>query len=168
MCQSLLPHRLLASNYPLALPTTEAATVAHLLDIRCPVAKLRSFMSDTPQWLPWAMPTLQSVQPLPFGQWLLKTPHHVLKLRLCPAPAPGEPGELLYELLVPQTGSCQILVRHRPHCYGLPGYCYAAQATAAPATRVHHERAPPPYRAARTQAIAGARLAASPYLSQRC
>jgi hypothetical protein len=118
MCQSLLPHRLLAANYPLALPTTEAATVAHLLDIRCPVAKLRSFISDTPQWLPWAMPTLQSVQPLPFGQWLLKTPHNVLKLRLCPAPAPGEPGELLYELLVPQTGSCQILVRTGPTATG--------------------------------------------------
>jgi hypothetical protein len=118
MRQSPLPHCLPASHYRFVLPTAGAATVAHLLDIRCPVAKLREFMSDTPQWLPWTMPALQSVQPLPFGQWLLKTPRNVLKLRLCPAPEPSEPGELLYELMVPQTGSCQVLVRTGPTATG--------------------------------------------------
>jgi hypothetical protein len=82
----------------------------HLLDINCPAAKLHSFMGDAPQWLPWTMPTLQSVQPLPFGQWLLTTPRSVLKLRLCLYPTQGQPGELLYELIVPKTGSCQVLV----------------------------------------------------------
>jgi hypothetical protein len=118
MRQRPFPDCLSASTYPFALPAPRAATVAHILDIRCPVAKLRDFMSDTPQWLPWTMPALQSVQPLPFGQWLLKTPRNVLKLRLCPAPVPGEPGELLYELMVPQTGSCQVLVRTSPTATG--------------------------------------------------
>jgi hypothetical protein len=111
MRQNPFPHCLTASGYSSALAAAPAATVVHLLDISCPIAKLRNFMSDTRQWLPWTMPALQSVQPLPFGQWLLKTPRNVLKLRLCPAPAQHEPGELLYELLVPNAGSCQVLVR---------------------------------------------------------
>ena len=118
MRQNPFPHCSPASSYPLTLPATPAATVAHVLDIRCPVAKLRDFMGDTPQWLPWTMPALQSVQPLPFGQWLLRTPRTVLKLRLCPAPAQGEPGEMLYELSVPKAGSCQVLVRTSPTATG--------------------------------------------------
>ena len=118
MLQNPFPHCLTASNYALASSATLAATVAHVLDIRCPVAKLRDFMSDAPQWLPWTMPAVQSVQPLPFGQWLLKTPRNVLKLRLCPAPAQSEPGELLYELMVPKTGSCQVLMRTSPTAAG--------------------------------------------------
>jgi hypothetical protein len=78
MRQNPFPHCLTASGYSSALAAAPAATVVHLLDISCPIAKLRNFMSDTRQWLPWTMPALQSVQPLPFGQWLLKTPRQVL------------------------------------------------------------------------------------------
>lgn len=118
MCQNPFPHCLTAANSPLARPATQAATVVHQLDIRCPLAKLHTFLGDAPQWLPWAMPALQSVQPLPFGQWLLTTPGSLLKLRLCPAPAQGQPGELLYELIVPKTGSCQVLVSMSPTATG--------------------------------------------------
>ena len=118
MRQNHFPQCPTVPSYPFALPAARVAAVAHVLDIKCPVAKLRDFMRDTPRWLPWAMPTLQSVQPLPFGQWLLTTPHNVLKLRLCPAPAPAEPGELLYELTVPKAGSCQVLVGIGPTATG--------------------------------------------------
>jgi hypothetical protein len=84
-----------------------ATTVVHVLDIACPLARLRTFMDDAQQWLPWAMPALESVQPLPFGQWLLKTRRNLLKLRLRPATAAHE---LHYELVVPGLGSCQAQV----------------------------------------------------------
>ncbi|GAA4504409.1 hypothetical protein GCM10023172_30580 [Hymenobacter ginsengisoli] len=83
-------------------------TIEYVLDIACPIAKLRDFMTDTQQWLPWTMPTLESVQPLPFGQWLLRTSRKLLKLRLCPVTSPDE---LLYELVVPGRGGCQAQVR---------------------------------------------------------
>jgi hypothetical protein len=106
MRQNPFSHCLAVASSPTALPDVPASTtVVHVLDIGCPVARLRDFMSDTQQWLPWTMPTLQSVQPLPFGQWLLKTPRNLLKLRLCPDTAPNE---FLYEMVVPGLGSCQV------------------------------------------------------------
>jgi hypothetical protein len=79
-----------------------------MLTIGCPVAKLRDFMGDAQQWLPWTMPALQSVQPLPFGQWLLKTSRTVLKMRFW---ATATNDELLCEVVVPGLGKCQTLVR---------------------------------------------------------
>jgi len=86
----------------------DARSSAYSLDITCPLARLRDFMEDAQQWLPWAMPRLQSVQPLPFGQWLLKTSRSVLKLRLCPTTTQNE---LLYEVVAPGLGICQTLLR---------------------------------------------------------
>lgn len=57
------------------------ATVVQAIDIDCPVAKAFDFMNDAPQWLPWAIPGVTSVQPLPFGQWLVKTLTGLAKLR---------------------------------------------------------------------------------------
>lgn len=82
-------------------------SVVHLLNIACPVARLHEFMRDARQWLPWTVPALQSVQPLPFGQWLLKTTRTVRKLRLCPA---ATHNELRYEVVVPGLGSCHTQV----------------------------------------------------------
>jgi hypothetical protein len=97
-----------ADGYATTLPGVPASTtVVHVLDIACPLARLREFMGDAQQWLPWAMPALQSVQPLPFGQWLLKTRRSLLKLRICPTTASNE---LHYEMVVPGLGSCQALV----------------------------------------------------------
>lgn len=109
MRQNPFPQCLTVTDFSAALTTT----VVHVLDIGCPLAKLRAFIVDAPQWLPWTLPALQSVQPLPFGQWLLRTPDKVLKLRLCPTSTQGEqstPDDFLYELLVPRTGSYQVLV----------------------------------------------------------
>lgn len=106
MCQNPFPQALAANSSPGSLSTS----VQHVLDIVCPVGRLRDFMGDAQQWLPWALPTLESMHPLPFGQWLLMTPRQVLKLRLCPSPA-AAPDELHYELVVPAVGSCQVLVR---------------------------------------------------------
>jgi hypothetical protein len=108
MRQNPFSHCLISTRYPALASTLAQAKVVHVLDIACPVAKLREFMSDAPQWLSWTMPALQTVQPLPFGQWLLKTPRKLLKLRLCPVTGPNE---LLYEMLVPGVGGCQGLVR---------------------------------------------------------
>ena len=105
MRQNPFPQCLAVASLPATLPTR----AQHVLDIVCPIDLLHDFMSNAQQWLPWALPTLQSVQPLPFGQWLLKMPHQVLKLRLCPTPA--APNELHYELVVPAVGSCSVLVR---------------------------------------------------------
>jgi hypothetical protein len=59
----------------------EPSTVVRAIDIGCPLAKAFDFLSDAPQWLPWALPEVESVQPLPFGQWLVKTPSGLAKLR---------------------------------------------------------------------------------------
>lgn len=104
------------ASYASSLASAPArTTVVHVLNIACSVAKLRDFMTDTRQWLPWTMPALESMQPLPFGQWLLKTRHKLLKLRLCPVTGPDE---LLYEVLVPGLGGCQALVRMGPTAVG--------------------------------------------------
>ncbi|QKG56950.1 hypothetical protein GKZ68_10115 [Hymenobacter sp. BRD128] len=108
MRQNSFPRCLANASCATALPgEPSATTVVHVLDIACQIGKLRDFMGDAQQWLPWTMPALQSVQPLPFGQWLLKTPRHLLKLRRYPAPTPDE---LYYELVLPGLGSCQALV----------------------------------------------------------
>jgi hypothetical protein len=115
MCQNPFPQCLTATDFSAAHTTT----VVHVLDIGCPLAKLRAFIADAPQWLPWTLPALQSVQPLPFGQWLLKTPDTVLKLRLCPTRGEQSlPDDFLYELLVPHTGSYQVLVHTGPTATG--------------------------------------------------
>jgi len=61
--------------------SSSPVTVVQTIEIACPVAKAFDFMSNAPQWLPWAMPQVESVQPLPFGQWLVKTPAGLAKLR---------------------------------------------------------------------------------------
>lgn len=107
MRQNLFSHCLPSTSTAALVGASSRTTIVHVLDIACSVAKLRDFMSDTQQWLSWTMPALESVQPLPFGQWLLKTSHKLLKLRLCPVTGPDE---LLYELVVPGRGSCQAQV----------------------------------------------------------
>lgn len=56
-------------------------TATQAIEIACPVAKAFELMRDAPQWLPWVMLQVESVQPLPFGQWLVKTPAGLAKLR---------------------------------------------------------------------------------------
>ncbi|MGI4835167.1 MAG: hypothetical protein ACRYFK_17070 [Janthinobacterium lividum] len=56
-------------------------TVVRAIDIACPLAKAFDFLNDAPQWLPWALPEVESVLPLPYGQWLVKTPAGLAKLR---------------------------------------------------------------------------------------
>lgn len=56
-------------------------TAVRAIDIACPIAKAFDFMSDAQQWLPWALPEVESVQPLPFGQWLIRTTTGLAKLR---------------------------------------------------------------------------------------
>lgn len=51
--------------YQLATP---AVMVVHAIDIDWPVAKTFDFRHDAPHWLPWTMPQVESVQPLPFGK----------------------------------------------------------------------------------------------------
>lgn len=83
-----------------------AATV-QTIDIACPLARALDFISDAQQWLPWAMPELQAVQPLPFGQWLLTAPTGLRKLRLRSSTLPGV---LTFELVDPTTGTWPIPV----------------------------------------------------------
>lgn len=90
-------------------------TVVHTIDINCPVAKAFEFMSNAPQWLPWAMPQVESVQPLPFGQWLVKTPAGLAKLRPYYDAARGV---LDYELVNPTAGAWHVPVRVLPTAQG--------------------------------------------------
>ena len=115
MRQNPFSRCLTATDFSAALTTT----VVHVLDIGCPLAKLHAFIVDAPQWLPWTLPALESVQPLPFGQWLLKTPDRMLKLRICSTPGEqSAPDDFLYELLVPRIGSYQVLVHTSPTATG--------------------------------------------------
>lgn len=107
MCQNPFARSLATGPTTTLVGVPASTTVVHVLDIACPLVRLRDFMGDAQQWLPWAMPALEWVQPLPFGQWLLKTRRNLLKLRPCPAPAAHE---LHYELVVPGLGSCQTQV----------------------------------------------------------
>ena len=75
---------------------TSVFTIVQDIDISCPVAKAFSFMNDAPQWLPWAMPQVEAVLPLPFGQWLVKMPHGLAKLRPVYNAAQGS---IAYELV---------------------------------------------------------------------
>ena len=92
---------------PLATP---AVTVVQGIDINCPVAKAFDFMNDAPQWLPWAMPQVESVRPLPFGQWLVKLPHGLAKLRPLYDAAHGL---IDYELMYP-VGAWHVPVQMVP------------------------------------------------------
>jgi len=87
-----------------------AATV-QIIDIACPLERALDFMSDAQQWLPWAMPALQAVQPLPFGQWLLTDADGLRKLRLRPS---ALPGALTFELTDPTAGTWPIPVHLVP------------------------------------------------------
>jgi hypothetical protein len=133
MRQNPFPCCFSAPSLPAPVATALATSVEHTLDISCPVGRLRDFMGDAQQWLPWALPTLESMQPLPFGQWLLKTPRQVLKLRLCPSPVAAQ-DELHYELVVPVVGSCQVLV----HTVATPTGCRLA------VTLYQHQQLPLP------------------------
>lgn len=95
--------------------TATTVTVVQAIDIHCPVAKALHFMDDAPQWLPWAMPAVESVQPLPFGQWLVKTPGGLAKLRsrYCP-----QSGILLYELINPVAGAWVVPLQMMPTSTG--------------------------------------------------
>lgn len=90
-------------------------TVLHAIDIDCPVAKALDFMHDAPQWLPWTMPAVKSVQPLPFGQWLVRTASGLAKLRLRHC---AETGILLYELINPTAGAWTVPVQMVPTATG--------------------------------------------------
>jgi hypothetical protein len=98
-----------ASGQPYA-SAVPAATV-QTIDIACPLPRALDFMSDAQQWLPWAMPELQAVQPLPFGQWLLTAPSGLRKLRLRTSTLPGT---LTFELVDPATGTWPIPVHLLP------------------------------------------------------
>lgn len=133
MRQNPFPRCLSAPSIPTPFATALATSVVHTLDIECSVAKLRDFMGDAQHWLPWALPALQSVQPLPFGQWLLKTSRQFLKLRRCPT-HPTAQHELHYELVVPTLGSCQVLL----HSVATPTGCRLA------VTLCQHQQLPLP------------------------
>lgn len=90
--------------YQLATPTV---TVVHAIDIDCSVAKTFDFMHDAPQWLPWAMPQVESVKPLPFGQWLLKMPNGLAKLR---SSYDTDQYTIDYELVDPTAGAWHVPV----------------------------------------------------------
>lgn len=94
-------------------------TVVQAININCPAAKAFDFMSDAPQWLSWACPDVESVQPLPFGQWLLRTRDGLAKLRPLPDPIRGT---LDYEVVQPATGCCRVPVR----VVSTPTGCYLA------------------------------------------
>lgn len=87
------------------------AVVVQAIDITCPLTRALDFMSDAQQWLPWAMPALQSMQPLPFGQWLLTTAGCLQKLRLRASPTLGL---LTYELVDPAAGTWPVPVHMLP------------------------------------------------------
>lgn len=96
-------------------PQPASAVVVQTIDIACPLARALDFMSDAQQWLPWAMPELQSVQPLPFGQWLLKAPDCLRKLRLRPGTTLGA---FTYELVDPAAGTWPVPVHLLPTATG--------------------------------------------------
>ncbi len=103
----------------LATPaTTSVFTIVQAIDIACPVAKAFSFMNDAPQWLPWALPQVESVRPLPFGQWLVKLPRGLAKLRPVYNAAHGL---INYELLN-LGGAWHVPVQMRP----TPNGCHLA------------------------------------------
>ena len=99
--------------------TAAAVTVQQTLRIACPMSEALALLQDARQWLPWAIPGLSSVQPLPFGQWLLKLPWGLAKLRPLPT---AEPGVLDYELVNPTAGRWRVPVRVVPTSSG----CYLA------------------------------------------
>lgn len=72
-------------------------------------------MSNAPQWLPWALPAVESVQPLPFGQWLVRTSSGLAKLRPLYAPAQGL---VSYELVYPNANCWQVPVQVVPTATG--------------------------------------------------
>lgn len=89
--------------------------VVQTIAIECLAHKALDFMSDAPQWLPWALPAVESVQPLPFGQWLVKTAGGLAKLR--PAYDPAR-GCVNYELVYPNARRWQVPVRVVPTATG--------------------------------------------------
>ncbi|MGI4763349.1 MAG: hypothetical protein ACRYF0_21730 [Janthinobacterium lividum] len=92
-------------------PALAPAVVVQVVDIICPLPRALDFMSDAQQWLPWAMPALQSMQPLPFGQWLLTTAGCLQKLRLRTS---STLGLLTYELVDPAAGTWPVPVHMVP------------------------------------------------------
>lgn len=103
----------LASGRAYAAPAP--AVAVQTIKIACSLARTLDFMSDTQQWLPWAMPELQAVQPLPFGQWLLTAASGLRKLRLHPGTTLGA---LTFELIDPATGTWLIPVQLLPTATG--------------------------------------------------
>ena len=104
----------------LATPAaTSVVTIVQAIDIACPVAKAFDFMNDAPQWLPWAMPQVESVRPLPFGQWLVKLPFGLAKLRPVYNAAQGS---IDYELVSPTAAAWRVPVQMLP----TPTGCYLA------------------------------------------
>jgi len=87
------------------------AAAVQTIDIACPLSRALDFMSDAQQWLPWTMPGLQAVQPLPFGQWLLTAANGLRKLRLRPS---ALLGALTFELVDPTAGTWPIPVHLLP------------------------------------------------------
>lgn len=88
--------------------STSPLTITKTIEIDCPVVKAVDFMSDAPQWLPWALPQAESVQPLPFGQWLVKTPAGLAKLR---THYDATHGAAQYELVTAATTAWQVPVQ---------------------------------------------------------
>ncbi len=87
---------------------TSTITVVHAINIGCPAAKTFDFMHDAPQWLPWAMPQVESVQPLPYGQWLVKTANGLTRLRPF---YNAVLGTIDYQLLDPAAGVWHVPLR---------------------------------------------------------
>lgn len=122
----------------MCLLATPAVSVVHAIDIDCPVAKAFDFMRDVQQWLPWVMPQAQAVQPLPLGQWLVRTHNGLAKLR----PRFNQAlGTLEYEL-VATAKSWRVpvrLVATRTGCYLAATFVKPAHLTAdAFAHRMQH------------------------------
>lgn len=91
--------------------STASVSIVQAIDIDCPLAKAFDFMNDAQQWLPWAMPAVESVLPLPFGQWLVKTATGILKLR---PRYDASHGIMDYELVNPTAGAWHVPVRVVP------------------------------------------------------
>lgn len=98
-----------------AYATPAPAIAVQTIDIACSLARTLDFMSDAQQWLPWAMPELQAVQPLPFGQWLLTAASGLRKLRLRPS---STLGVLTFELVDPLAGTWAIPIHLLPTAAG--------------------------------------------------
>ena len=111
MCNSSPFHRSLSPVAGWSCAGPAPAATVQTIDIACPPARALDFMSDAQQWIPWAMPELQAVQPLPFGQWLLTAPTGLRKLRLRPD---ALAGALTLELVDPVAGTWPIPVYLRP------------------------------------------------------